>query len=44
MLQSAAPGHVEAVRRYVIDRLSPEQIEQLTTIGESIVAATRADS
>ena len=43
VLESAAPGHVDAVRRYVIDRLSPEQIEQLTVICESIAAATRAD-
>lgn len=41
VLESAAPGHVDAVRRYVIDRLTPEQIDQLTAIGESIVAATR---
>jgi len=35
------PGTSKAVRRYVIDRLTPEQIAQLTEIGESIVAATR---
>jgi DNA-binding MarR family transcriptional regulator len=43
VLQASAPGHVEAVRRYVIDPLTPEQITQLTAIGESIVAATRTD-
>jgi DNA-binding MarR family transcriptional regulator len=43
VLESAAPGHVDAVRRFVIDRLTPEQVDQLTAIGESIVAATRAD-
>jgi DNA-binding MarR family transcriptional regulator len=41
VLESAAPGHVEAVRRYVIDRLTPEQLASLTAIGETIVAATR---
>jgi DNA-binding MarR family transcriptional regulator len=41
VLEAAAPGHVEAVRRYVIDRLAPEQVAQLTAIGETIVAATR---
>jgi DNA-binding MarR family transcriptional regulator len=42
ILESAAPGHVEAVRRYVIDRLTPDQLAQLSAIGESIVAATRS--
>lgn len=37
VLAAAAPGHVETVRTYVIDRLSPEQIAQLTEIGETIV-------
>ncbi len=39
LLAEAAPGHVEAVRRAVFDVLSPEQIEQLTTIGETITQA-----
>lgn len=33
----AAPGHVEAVRHYVIDALSEEQIGQLTDIADAIV-------
>ena len=37
VLAAAAPGHVSAVRTHVIDRLSPEQIEQLTGIGQAIV-------
>jgi DNA-binding MarR family transcriptional regulator len=37
VLAAAAPGHVEAVRRHVIDRLTPEQIGQLTAIATSIV-------
>ena len=37
-LEAAAPGHVEQVRRSLIDRLSPEQVEQLRAISEAIVA------
>lgn len=37
-LQAAAPGHVAAVRELVIDRLDPEQVEQLADIAERIVA------
>lgn len=32
-----APGHVEAARHYVIDVLTPEQIDQLHEIGEAIL-------
>lgn len=38
VLQRAAPGHVEAVRRYVVDALTPDQLAQLTEIGETIIA------
>jgi DNA-binding MarR family transcriptional regulator len=37
-LQAAAPGHVEGVRHHLFDRLTPEQVEQLRTIGEAIGA------
>jgi DNA-binding MarR family transcriptional regulator len=37
-LAAAAPGHVEAVREHVIDRLTPEQIGQLEQITSAIVA------
>jgi DNA-binding MarR family transcriptional regulator len=37
ILQAAAPGHVENVRQYVIDALTPEQLAQLTAIGETII-------
>ncbi len=37
-LVEAAPGHVAAVRHLVIDALSPEQLDQLTQAGETIVA------
>ena len=36
-LVDAAPGHVEAVRKLMIDQLSAEQISQLEQIGASIV-------
>jgi DNA-binding MarR family transcriptional regulator len=32
VLERAAPGHVEAVRQAVFDRLSPQQVEQLGEI------------
>jgi DNA-binding MarR family transcriptional regulator len=34
---ASAPGHVEAVRQYVIDALSSEQVEQLTGIADAIL-------
>ena len=41
-LVAAAPGHVQAVRRHVFDRLSPEQVGQLrqifTTVLEGLTA------
>jgi DNA-binding MarR family transcriptional regulator len=37
-LQAAAPGHVEAVRQHVIDRLSPAQVDQLADIAGSVLA------
>ncbi len=38
VLAAAAPGHVAAVRKHVIDALEPQQIRQLAEIGEAIVA------
>jgi DNA-binding MarR family transcriptional regulator len=37
-LASAAPGHVEQVRRSLIDRLTPEQVAQLRDISAAIIA------
>src|ERR1700685_1865174 len=37
-LTAAAPGHVDQVRRSLIDRLTPEQVEQLREISAAIVA------
>jgi DNA-binding MarR family transcriptional regulator len=39
LLEGAAPGHVEAVRRAVFDALTPEQVTQFAEIGEAINAA-----
>jgi len=39
LLEEAAPGHVDQVRRSVIDALTPEQITQLGEISAAIVAA-----
>lgn len=37
-IQEAAPGHVESVRRHLIDLLTPEEIEALGGIAEKVVA------
>jgi DNA-binding MarR family transcriptional regulator len=42
-LAQAAPGHVEAVRRYVFDGLSAAQVRQLATIGEHILHSLPPD-
>lgn len=34
---AAAPGHVEAVRRFVIDALTAEQVEQLAVISAAML-------
>jgi DNA-binding MarR family transcriptional regulator len=44
VLAAAAPGHVETVRSHVIDALTPEQLEQLAEIGETIVARVAKES
>lgn len=41
-LAAAAPGHVASVRELVMDALTPEQLEQLATIGDAIVAKVAA--
>lgn len=40
-LNESAPGHVAAVRDYVIDPLTPEQLDQLTAITGALL--TRLD-
>ncbi|WP_240670183.1 MarR family winged helix-turn-helix transcriptional regulator [Actinoplanes solisilvae] len=41
---AAAPGHVEAVRRYVIDPLTRAQLKQLATISSRVLHAIDPDS
>jgi DNA-binding MarR family transcriptional regulator len=43
-LASAAPGHVEAVRDYVIDALDEEQLAQLNRIGDVILGRLDGDT
>ncbi len=38
VLAEAAPGHVESVRRHVLDPLTPEQVTQLGEIFRAILA------
>lgn len=40
MVQAAAPGHVRAVREYLIDQLSPEQVRALGEIGDTMLRTT----
>ncbi|HEY0166342.1 MAG TPA: MarR family transcriptional regulator [Jatrophihabitans sp.] len=40
IVEAAAPGHVEAVRRYLIDRLTPEQLKVMGEIGEVLLTST----
>jgi DNA-binding MarR family transcriptional regulator len=35
---AAAPGHVDTVRHHVLDPLSREQLDQLTGIGDALLA------
>ena len=37
-VQQAAPGHVDTVRRLVVDALTDEQIDQLAAIGDAVLA------
>jgi len=40
---AAAPGHVEEVRRLVLDPLTKAQVKQLTAIGARILRAINPD-
>lgn len=40
-LEAAAPGHVETVREYLFDRLTPDQVDQLHDICRSMIAGLR---
>jgi DNA-binding MarR family transcriptional regulator len=43
-LAAAAPGHIKAVREHLIDRLTPEQIDQLIAISRAVLAQPEAAS
>ena len=36
-LEAAAHGHVEGVRTHLFDQLTPEQVEQMRSIGRSVL-------
>jgi DNA-binding MarR family transcriptional regulator len=40
VVEAAAPGHVETVRKYLIDRLTPQQLTVMGEIGQLLVAST----
>jgi DNA-binding MarR family transcriptional regulator len=42
-LEAAAPGHVEQVRRSLIDALTPEQLDQLGEISRAILRSNRGE-
>ena len=42
-LAAAAPGHVDGVRRHLFDRLTPEQVDQLRRISESVLGLNSSD-
>lgn len=43
-ISDAAPGHVQAVRNYIIDVLTPAQLEMLAEVGEAVSARLTADN
>lgn len=42
-IEQAAPGHVDAVRSYFIDLLTPAQLESFAEIAETVGARLKAD-
>jgi len=42
-IETAAPDHVASVRRHLIDRLSAEDLQALTSIGEKVARAFGED-
>ncbi len=43
-IQDAAPAHVASVRRHFIDALTPEQLESLGQISDSVIANHAGDA
>ena len=42
-IAAAAPGHVAAVRRWFVDRLTPEELDTVRTVAEKVLAGLDAD-
>lgn len=42
-IEAAAPAHVDDVRRFMIDHLTPEQLEVLADAAETVLAALGAE-
>ncbi len=42
-IEAAAPGHVDAVRHLFVDRLTPDQLDAITTAAETILAGIDQD-
>lgn len=42
-IEAAAPGHVETVRRLFVDRLTPEQLDDLGAACEQVLAGLDAE-
>lgn len=42
-IESAAPGHVEAVRELFIDHVDPDQLEVIAEVAESVLAHLDGD-
>ena len=42
IVEAAAPGHVETVRKYLIDLLTPEQLRVMGEIGQLLLVSTSA--
>ena len=40
VVEAAAPGHVETVRKYLIDRLTPEQLRVMGELGTVMLTST----
>jgi len=36
-IEAAAPGHVAAVRRHFVDRLTPEQLDAVTAVADAVL-------
>lgn len=41
-IEAAAPGHVAAVRRLFVDRLTPQQLDVIAEVAETVLAALDA--